>query len=117
MKIEKNNITMVRGDTEMFKINLSALKDGEREIIPFEPGDRVFFTVKKNANTKDILIQKIIQEFTDGAAVIHINHADTADLSYSRYVYDIQIIRGDVVKTIVPLSYFTLTKEVTHDGP
>ena len=42
-----------------------------------------------------------------------LTHNDTAELKYGEYVYDIQFLSGDYVKTLVR-GTITLTEEATH---
>ena len=101
----KVNITMTRGDSESLTVRCSE---------PFRTGDRVFFTVREDAES-DISLQKIIAVFPNGEAVIPIYPEDTEPLEFGSYVYDIQVTRanGTVTTLIVP-SAFKLTEEVTY---
>ena len=85
--------------------------------VPFEDGDRVYFTVKESAEKEDKLIQKIATEFSDGVAYIPIFPRDTKPLKFKRkYVYDVQLTTasGDVF-TIIQPSKFVVTEEVTYE--
>lgn len=110
MKINGFNIEMTRGDSD--SITVSCTKDGISH--DFTAGDIVYFTVKKSIYDSVKVIQKIITEFADGKAVIPILPADTRDLSFSTYVYDVQINFFDgSVNTVIPPSSFTILPEVT----
>lgn len=111
MQIKKSNISMTRGDSESITVRCSAA--GER--VPFAAGDTVYFTVREDAEA-DIALQKTVTEFDEeGRAVIGIEPADTAGLDFGSYVYDIQLTRADgTVTTLVPMSRFRLTEEVTY---
>ena len=113
MKVNGTNLTMIRGDSE--SITLLLKKDGE--IIPFNQGDTVYFTVKQSPNTDKIMMQKIITTFDeDGSCTIEINPDDTKNFSFRDYVYDIQLNDSNGrVTTIVPCSKFTISEEVTYD--
>ena len=102
---KKVNITMTRGDSESLTVTCS---------VPFANGDTVYFTVREDAES-EILLQKIITDFPDGAAVIPIYPEDTAALDFGDYVYDIQVTRaGGVVTTLIVPSRFKLNEEVTY---
>lgn len=121
MKVVVNNdktisLSMVRGDTEAFSIDLTK-KDGSNIVdLPFQSGDTVYFTVKKSTRHTEFLLQKIITDFPEGIAFIPINPKDTKFLTYGTYVYDIQVTFADgTVKTIIQKSPFSLLEEVTFD--
>ena len=112
MTVYGTKISMVRGDTESITINMT------EDSVPksFVTGDIVYFTVKEHARDTAKILQKIITAFTDGAAVIPITHADTKDLEIGNYVYDIQsTFANGTVTTLVSMSQFVLTAEVTYD--
>jgi hypothetical protein len=113
MTITGTNISMVRGDSESLTIRLFD-NDGDQVNIVF--GDTVYFTVREALGDTTTILQKVITGFLDGEAIIEINPADTDDLFFKTYVYDIQWTRADgQVKTIVPASNFTILAEVTYD--
>ena len=101
-----NDIEITRGDTLRLTISI---KDEENNDYQIQSGDKVVFTVKKNTNTKGILIQKeLVSE------KILISPEDTDALPYGNYVYDVQLTQanGDVT-TIIKPSKFVVTEEVT----
>jgi len=100
------NIKMPRGDSESITVNgLSLVAE-----------DTIYFTVKTNTNTKVISFQKKITEFVNGSAVIPIEHSDTKDLNFGRYVYDIQLTKADgTVTTVIQPHEFKIGEEVTYD--
>ena len=101
----KVNITMTRGDSESLTVTCS---------VPFANGDTVYFTVREDAEG-EILLQKIITDFPDGAAVIPIYPEDTEGMDFGDYVYDVQITWADgTVKTVIDPSRFRLNEEVTY---
>lgn len=113
MKVSGTDLSMIRGDSE--SIILSLKKDGD--MVPFNQGDTVYFTVKQGSTTKKITLQKIITEFDeDGNCIIGIEPEDTKELSFRSYVYDIQLTDSNGrVTTIIPCSKFVIAEEVTYD--
>lgn len=105
--VTKNNITLTRGDT--FKAQIS-IKDKDGNLYVPQEGDLIEFGVKKNYNTQDFLIKKIIPNDT---MVLRIESEDTKALGYGAYVYDMQLTKanGDVM-TFITKSSLTLTEEV-----
>lgn len=104
-----------RGDTFQFKFQI---QDKSGELLELDTGIEIYFTVKKNRNSKSVLIQKKLNhgiELKDGFYYVRINADDTSGLSYGTYNYDIQLKQGDIVKTIT-LGTITLTDEITHKG-
>lgn len=113
MIVEGTNIRMIRGDTESICIGM---RNTQGEIVPFEQGDTVYFTVKTSTSSSERIVQKVVTQFVDGVAFIVLQPDDTRGLQARPYIYDIQVTRADgVVKTIVPPSRFCLVGDVTHD--
>lgn len=102
--IDGNTISITRGDTGKFDIELKNIDGTEYE--PQE-GDVVTFTVKKGTSEEEILIQKT-------GLSIEIEPADTAELTYGTYKYDIQVTfaNGEVCTVITP-NDFKVKDEVT----
>lgn len=112
MVITNSSMTMIRGDTEAFYV--SCKENGATR--SFIAGDKVYFTVKKYASSSEIILQKIIDSFTDGKALIEISPENTSELEIAEYVYDIQITFKDgMVKTVMGPASFSLTAEVTYE--
>lgn len=112
MKIRKGEMTMPRGDSESFTIEL---EDELTELpIALVPGDTVRFTVKKTHRDILSVIQKVVTYFPDGVAEVEILPEDTHYLDFGDYEYDIELTdRYGEVTTII-VSKFTLGKEITH---
>lgn len=79
-----NNITLVRGD--YFACNISMTKDDE----PFVPADGTLrFAVKrKYSDTDDKVL--IIKPVPLDTMLLELESADTKDLRFGEYVYDIE---------------------------
>lgn len=107
-------MNMTRGDTYEFKFQR---KNQNKKVITEKP-DKMFFTVKENYYLKDFLFQKRLEDNSitydeeTNYYMLTINPEDTNDLSYKDYVYDIEIIDGDKVKTIAK-GKLKITEEVT----
>lgn len=109
MKASGTNLSMIRGDDETITVTLSGYTLGE--------GDVITFGVKKDVEDTAYLIHKQITEFTDNAAVINIDHADTRNLAFMDYFYDIQIkFASGKIRTLIKASRFTINEEVVTDG-
>lgn len=109
------SLKFTRGDTFSFKFQR---KDKDGEIIE-TISEKMWFTVKKNYNSTDTLIQKTLLNdivFDDETKYYHvtIQSEDTRELNYGDYVYDIQIMNGEIVQTIAKGS-LKLDTEVTTD--
>lgn len=104
-----------RGDTKKYKFQR---KDVNSNVIELE-SQKMWFTVKDNVNTDEILIEKTLDNgitFDDEFYYhILIEHEDTKYLEYKSYVCDIQVENDGVVTTIYH-DYLTLTSEVTFKG-
>ncbi len=108
------DIEFVRGDTQPLKFQV---KDNKGNVLKMDSSDELIFTVKKNYNTKKVEIQKKLSDGSircdSGYYFITLLHKDTANLKYGTYVYDIQLMSGEIVSTLV-LGTITLTEEATH---
>lgn len=108
------DIEFIRGDTKPLKFQV---KDNKGNLLKMDLNDELIFTIKKNYNTKNALLQKKLSNesirYENGYYFITLTHEDTASLKYGTYVYDIQLISGEIVATLV-LGTITLTQEVTH---
>ena len=105
-----------RGDTKKYKFQRI---DKDNNAIETK-SQKMWFTVKENYYTNTILIEKTLEDNTitfDDEFYYHIllNHNDTKDLSYRKYVCDIQVENDGVVTTIYK-DDFILTEEVTFKG-
>lgn len=81
-QVVKNNVKMVRGDTGEIELSLT-LDDGTA----VEPSAyTATFSLKKNIDDIATIMQKT---FVDGK--ISFSHADTNNLPYGTYVYDVQV--------------------------
>lgn len=105
VKVQGTNIYMTRGDTAT--INLS-IKDNRKEEYELVEGDVVVFSVKREIEDKNYVLQKA---FIDKQIVIE--HEDTKNLDFGKYVYDIQVTFSDgKVSTIITPSELHLESEV-----
>lgn len=106
--IDDKIIKLTRGDTARLTVPIINLaNNGEYTM---ESGDILYFTVKKTAKDTDFLFQKSVT----GSNSIHIRPEDTADLSFGKYKYDVQLTTatGDVYTVIEP-STFEVMEEIT----
>lgn len=106
------DIEFTRGDTQFFRFQV---KDGEGNPIQLKDGDNLYFTVKQNSNSEDVLIQKKYPDeiqYSDGYFNFVLNSEDTSDMDYGTYNYDIELKSGDYVKTLGQ-GTITLTEEIT----
>lgn len=102
-----------RGDTQFIRFKL---KDASGEPLQLELTDNMYFTVKTDANSTKVLLQKKFPEdieYQDGYYVFTITSEDTSNMAYGDYQYDIEVKSNDVVKTIGQ-GTITLTEEITH---
>ena len=101
-----------RGDNKTFTFQR---KDADGEVIAEKP-NKMYLTIKQNEYEKQALIQKTFDNgirFENNTYYVDFVPEDTDDLSFGEYVYDIEIINGDIVKTIKK-DTFIIESEVTH---
>lgn len=98
-----NLITLVRGDTATFNVDLKTEEDGSLEDYTPAAGDRIVFKVKKNYNDANAIITKT-------GTTISLSHNDTKDLSPGEYVYDVTFISSDntVIDHVIPVTKFII---------
>lgn len=108
LKIESNYIKLTRGDTARFSVDVTnVITDDYYDIAP---DDTLTFTVKRTTNDKTFILQKTVV----GDNQFYIKPEDTADLSYGKYKYDVQLsTAGGDVYTIIEPSKFEISQEVT----
>lgn len=115
IKINKNKISMTRGDTLIANVAITST-DGE-EYIP-QDGDSVRFALKHPELTSDgseyednepLLVKSIPIE----TMILKLDPQDTKSLGFGTYVYDLELTyaNGDV-DTFITSSPFVLTPEV-----
>ena len=106
-KIRRNRIQLVRGDTFRAKLTL---KDKAGNIYIPSADDEVLFTVKRNALTNQILVQKRVEN-----SEVVLEPSDTENLDFGSYVYDVQVVLANGNKdTVIQANIFELLPEVTE---
>lgn len=106
-------LEMTRGDTLKFKFQ----RKTENEEVIKEKVDKMYFTIKRNQETKKSLIQKrlnhgITYDSETGYYHVVIEPEDTDNLNYGKHYFDIEITKDCIVKTII-LGTLQINKEVT----
>ena len=109
-----------RGDT--YQLRKFRVTDKNKNVIQLTGTEQLYFTVKTDSNSNNVLIQKRINTGIelgeDGYYHITIDPADTNKLDYGLYVYDISL-KSTGAKTIVKTlinGTITLTDEITWEG-
>lgn len=104
----QNIFSMVRGDTQSFELEIT--ENNESVTV-----DSIYFTVKNDAHTDEVLFQKKLNDgitLTNDVYNITIDPSDTDSLDYGRYAYDIEIIKNSIKKTIA-VGVLDIKEEVT----
>jgi hypothetical protein len=106
-QISKNNVKMVRGDTGSVELNLT--DENGNAIMP--DAYTAIFSLKKNIDDVAYIMQK---QFVNGK--VEFTHADTNNLPYGQYVYDVQveILQDNSIHTI-GANTFTIAPDVTRE--
>lgn len=111
LDVQGNNIHLTRGDTMFLEIQLT--NENGNEYTPAET-DRVFFRVKRNANAKEVLISK---EIPTDSMVLQLDEADTKDMKFGTYYYEVELVTGDNYHfTAIADAEFELTTELESHG-
>lgn len=104
--VDGTTIHLIRGDTMRLEVSLT--KDGE--IYTPMSGDVIRFAMKKTIGDTEPLILKTVPHDT---MMLVINPQDTKNLSFGKYIYDMEITLEDgTVDTFIPFSEFYIDKEV-----
>ena len=108
-------ITLPRGDIKNINFSVNR-KDGSKET----DFDEIYFTVKKDFNQNEYLIQKRLSQsdITLGADNYYhftLRSNDTDSLRYGNYVFDIELIKGDIIKQ-TSVGMLNITSEVTFSN-
>ena len=103
---------LVQGNTGTFSFSLVDKNTGKSFV---NPGDEVWFTLKKIID-QSIIIQKKITEFPNNLVTIPLSPAETKDLEEGNYIYDLKLKRSDgnidTLNPNRPYSYFSVKKGV-----
>ena len=102
---KEQNITLTRGDTALLTIGLE-YKNGQ----PYTPreGDRLRFALGKNWGKDTILIKEIPLD----TGLLEIEPADTKDLPFKVYKYDVEFTDADGHVDTLLIGEFVVDKEV-----
>lgn len=109
LKVDSDGtIHLTRGDTA--RLNIEIVNEATDDLYEVLSGDTLKLTVKRAITDSVPKIQKIIT----GSSMFHITPEDTKDLSFGKYVYDVELTfeNGDVY-TVIPPTTFELLKEVS----
>lgn len=107
MRIYKMN----RGDTKSFEVKITD-NDTPVEV------DKMFFTLKTDCYCDEPLVLKKINDgilYEDGIYKITINPCDTEKLEYGRYLFDIEMIKNSIKKTL-EFAVLYIEEEVTFSS-
>ena len=104
-----------RGDTDKYLLTFQDKPGNPVDIT----GTTIWFTIKVNCTFDDInaSLQKKITTHTDalnGKSEIDLTHDDTNNLSPGIYYYDIQLVDGDEVTTVL-YGNIRILPDVTRD--
>ena len=105
---ENGSIRLTRGDTARLSVDITNDLTGDPYII--NDKDELTLTIKQKLKDEEPLLQKKIT----GSNTFEIEPADTANLAFATYKYDVQLTTagGDVFTVIEPTS-FEIMAEVT----
>lgn len=108
MRVQENSngIYLTRGDSATLYVSVDGLS--------LASGDIVEMTVRKWVDDPEKKIYKKVTSFSSGKATIKLNPADTSNLEFGKYVYDVQLTHSGEVCTIVTPSVFEIGPEVTY---
>jgi hypothetical protein len=105
-------ISLPRGDIRNIRFNVTS--DGTA----YTDFTEVYFSVKRSTTKKELLFQK---KLSDGSIIqdgdyytLRIESADTESLEYRKYAFDIEVVKGNIIKQTT-LGELIITPEVTFN--
>lgn len=111
-KMEDENITMVKGDTLSFNVQILD-EDGSPMTV-----DSADFTCKKNVANDEVVFHKSLDAGigqSQGLLTVRVAPYDTLEADAGRYFYDLQIgVDGDIFT--IMRGVLELEQDVTHGG-
>ena len=111
LKVSSNGkISLTRGDTAWLTVDLEVdLGDDKTEPYDLKADDVVTLTVKADYEDEEALIEKKVT----GSNEFHIKPADTKNLAFGEYKYDVQVTTPDGDNyTVIENKVFEVTYEV-----
>lgn len=103
---DTNTMTIIKKDTASFKVAL--------ENYSLIDGDKVIFTIAKEAEQPEPIKQIVVEDFYNGEATVLISSEDS-NIEADTYLYDIQINTADGrVDTIVGPAKFKVIGGITY---
>lgn len=103
---DTNAMTIIKKDTASFDVALDNYN--------LETGDSVTFTISKQVEEEEPILQKTVTDFVDGIATVKLTKEDT-NIEVGTYLYDIQIDTSDGrTDTVVGPAKFTVKGGVTY---
>ena len=103
-----NTIKLTRGDTAALTVQI--LDDVASEDYIMSSSDTLKFSVKKSVKDSEYTFQKV----SVGLNKFVIEPADTKDMKFGKYIYDVQLeTSSGGVSTIIEPSTFEILSEVT----
>ena len=108
-KMEYSNITMIKGDTVAF--NVEVFDENEEPVTI----DSAFFTCKKKPASSEKVFQKSLGygiTQSEGLISVRIAPEDTNEVEAGQYFYDFQIGSGDDIYTVL-IGMLTIEQNVT----
>lgn len=108
------DISLIRGDTLRLWIDRIVYDGTEREY-ELKPADKIFFEVKQSVRGPAKIHKEITAaDIVDGKIPINILPADTENLEFGAYVFDVRLYCDcENIYTIVPYSKFEILRNVT----
>ena len=109
-KMENKNITMVRGDTLSFNVQIT---DQSGDLIEV---DSAYFTCKKLSTDDSNIFKKSLDDgisMLDDCYVVRVAPEDTRNVSAGQYFYDLQIGVGEDIFTIL-IGVLEIEQDVTY---
>ena len=111
MKPVIKNLEITRGDTTAIGITVRGLDGAPMEL---------YFSVKKNYNDKNYIIQKTLEDgITDDGEnryVVRIESEDTETMTFGKYVYDFEITVNNSRKTLLKGDFIVDPDVTRHLG-
>lgn len=104
-------ITMIRGTSAAFGVSIT---DENGNAYTLQSGETLRFGIKTTPTDTNYIISKdFTEQDSDGNYVFALAPADTENLSFGAYWFDIGLQSGDDYWNVIPASAFNLAYNVT----
>lgn len=107
LQVKGSRISLTRGDTAFLLLHVV---DGDGNDYEIQPGDKIYFRLKSDAYSNQLLVEK---EIDTTSLRLQLDPEDTKDLAFATYKYEIELVTvSNYHFTIIENSEFDIRPEL-----